>query len=194
MIGELIHTVCELVPAADVSVTVLFGVSRALGVLAQLCWSRALGLPLERPKSITFENVKELAGVKGHDLVNNISEDDILKTDKNLLGIVLHNLISNAIKHTRSGTIVVSAEQERGYYKISVIDNGQGMNPETLLRVNDPSPGHMLSNLSNDNELGGTGLGYILIQEVLELLQGSFRVYSEEIKGTIVMVQLPANL
>ncbi len=39
--------------------TVLFGVSRALGVLAQLCWSRALGLPLERPKSITFENVKE---------------------------------------------------------------------------------------------------------------------------------------
>ena len=39
--------------------TVLFGVSRALGVLAQLCWSRVLGLPLERPKSITFENVKD---------------------------------------------------------------------------------------------------------------------------------------
>lgn len=33
--------------------TVLFGVSRALGVLASLCWDRALGFPLERPKSIT---------------------------------------------------------------------------------------------------------------------------------------------
>ena len=33
--------------------TVLFGVSRALGVLSALCWSRALGLPLERPKSVT---------------------------------------------------------------------------------------------------------------------------------------------
>jgi citrate synthase len=33
--------------------TVLFGVSRALGVLAALCWSRALGFPLERPKSLT---------------------------------------------------------------------------------------------------------------------------------------------
>lgn len=33
--------------------TVLFGVSRALGVLSALCWSRALGLPLERPKSLT---------------------------------------------------------------------------------------------------------------------------------------------
>jgi citrate synthase len=39
--------------------TVLFGVSRALGVLASLCWDRALSLPLERPKSVTTELVKE---------------------------------------------------------------------------------------------------------------------------------------
>ena len=38
--------------------TVLFGVSRALGVLASLCWDRALGFPLERPKSITNDLVK----------------------------------------------------------------------------------------------------------------------------------------
>ena len=41
--------------------TVMFGVSRALGVLAALCWSRALGMPLERPKSITSEWVKDFA-------------------------------------------------------------------------------------------------------------------------------------
>ncbi len=38
--------------------TVLFGVSRALGVLASLCWDRALSMPLERPKSVTTESVK----------------------------------------------------------------------------------------------------------------------------------------
>ena len=38
--------------------TVLFGVSRALGVLAAGCWSRALGMPIERPKSVTSEWVK----------------------------------------------------------------------------------------------------------------------------------------
>lgn len=38
--------------------TVLFAVSRALGVLASLCWSRALAFPLERPKSVTTEAVK----------------------------------------------------------------------------------------------------------------------------------------
>ncbi|WP_349316548.1 citrate (Si)-synthase, eukaryotic [Chitinophaga sp. MM2321] len=39
--------------------TVLFGVSRALGVLASLCWDRALGLSLERPKSVTTEWMKQ---------------------------------------------------------------------------------------------------------------------------------------
>ena len=38
--------------------TVLFAVSRALGVLASLCWDRALNFPLERPKSVTTESVK----------------------------------------------------------------------------------------------------------------------------------------
>ena len=40
--------------------TVLFGVSRAMGVLASLCWDRALGLPLERPGSVTMENLKNM--------------------------------------------------------------------------------------------------------------------------------------
>jgi citrate synthase len=41
----------------------LFGVSRALGVLASLCWDRALNFPLERPKSVTTALVQRwLAG------------------------------------------------------------------------------------------------------------------------------------
>ena len=39
--------------------TVMFGVSRALGVLAAQCWARALEFPLERPKSVTTEWLKE---------------------------------------------------------------------------------------------------------------------------------------
>src|SRR6478672_2012503 len=45
--------------------TVLFGVSRSLGVLASLCWDRALGYPLERPKSVTTDQVKKW--LKGED-------------------------------------------------------------------------------------------------------------------------------
>lgn len=40
--------------------TVLFGISRAIGCLADLIWSRALGFPLERPKSETTESMKKI--------------------------------------------------------------------------------------------------------------------------------------
>jgi citrate synthase len=39
--------------------TVMFGVSRALGVLASLCWDRVYGFPIERPKSVTTDQVKQ---------------------------------------------------------------------------------------------------------------------------------------
>lgn len=45
--------------------TVLFGVSRALGVMASLIWDRALGLALERPKSVTTELVTQWLNGKG---------------------------------------------------------------------------------------------------------------------------------
>ena len=41
--------------------TVLFGVSRALGCLSSLIWDRALGLPIERPKSLSTEALQKLA-------------------------------------------------------------------------------------------------------------------------------------
>ncbi len=44
--------------------TVLFGVGRALGVIANIIWDRALGYPIERPKSITTAMMEEIAGIK----------------------------------------------------------------------------------------------------------------------------------
>ena len=42
--------------------TVLFGVSRALGCLSSLIWDRAFGLPIERPKSMSTEGLKDFVG------------------------------------------------------------------------------------------------------------------------------------
>jgi citrate synthase len=43
--------------------TVLFGVSRAMGIVSQLVWDRAMGMPLERPKSVTVKMLEAAAGV-----------------------------------------------------------------------------------------------------------------------------------
>jgi citrate synthase len=44
--------------------TVLFGIGRALGVCANIIWDRALGYPIERPKSLTTAMLEEMAGIK----------------------------------------------------------------------------------------------------------------------------------
>ncbi len=44
--------------------TVLFGIGRALGVLSNITWDRALGYPIERPKSLTTDMLEEIAGIK----------------------------------------------------------------------------------------------------------------------------------
>ncbi len=44
--------------------TALFGVGRAIGVLANITWDRALGYPIERPKSVTTDMLEEVAGIK----------------------------------------------------------------------------------------------------------------------------------
>ncbi|PLX16407.1 MAG: type I citrate synthase [Salinivirgaceae bacterium] len=43
--------------------TVLFGIGRAIGISANIIWDRALGYPLERPKSLTTEMLEEIAGI-----------------------------------------------------------------------------------------------------------------------------------
>ncbi len=44
--------------------TVLFGIGRSLGVASNIIWDRALGYPIERPKSITTDMMEEIAGIK----------------------------------------------------------------------------------------------------------------------------------
>jgi citrate synthase len=50
--------------------TVMFGVGRALGVLPNVIWDRALGQALERPKSLTLPMLEEIAGIKEHNKKN----------------------------------------------------------------------------------------------------------------------------
>lgn len=44
--------------------TVLFGIGRAIGICANIIWDRALGYPLERPKSLTTDMLEDIAGIK----------------------------------------------------------------------------------------------------------------------------------
>jgi signal transduction histidine kinase len=91
-----------------------------------------------------IDQLDEIRTQREIEMINQVPEDDIIVTDERLLGIILQNVISNSVKHTRNGTIWVSAEDEKEHYKITVSDNGNGMPEEILQRINNASEEQIL--------------------------------------------------
>jgi signal transduction histidine kinase len=123
--------------------------------------------------------------------INNLCPDTIeVYADKNMLGGIFRNIISNAAKFTpKSGTITISAKLTTdNHVEISVNDTGIGMNSTIL---------DNLFNLEiNTNRKGiegepSTGLGLILCKDFIEKHGGKLWIESEEGKGSTFYFTLP---
>tara|TARA_R110002072_G_scaffold299920_1_gene476226 strand:+ start:176692 stop:178107 length:1416 start_codon:yes stop_codon:yes gene_type:complete len=122
--------------------------------------------------------------------LNYAPTDEIeLYTDRNILGTILRNLISNAIKFTnQGGSITVLATTNEHEVEISICDNGVGMSEETIRKIFDPST--TMTSLGTDNE-GGSGLGLVLCREFVKRLDGHLWVESVEGQGSNFKFTLP---
>ena len=138
------------------------------------------------------EQFVEMAASQGSVILNTISEEDILKTDATILSIILHNLISNASKFTYKGTIEISATRNEKEYSISVNDSGSGMSKDQLNRIHEILSKQMLLSSNSSFTENGNGLGYIIIAELSELINGKLKVESLFEKGTRVTLVLNA--
>lgn len=77
----------------------------------------------------------EIAAVRKNKLVNMVDPDTIIQTDSHILTIILHNLISNAVKYTHSAEIIVHAKETYNSIEIVIRDNGPGIKPANLSRI-----------------------------------------------------------
>ena len=106
-----------------------------------------------------------------------------VNADRNMLDLIIRNLISNSIKFTnQGGEIVVSSEEENDkMVVISICDNGVGMSPGTVENLF--STATLLTTPGTANEKG-RGLGLRLCKEFVEKMGGKIWVESEEGKGS----------
>ena len=139
---------------------------------------------------ISVSSLWEMAASRGSKISNLISEEDIIKTDATILSIILHNLISNASKFTYNGSIDIQAIKGNNHYSISVKDNGIGLNREQLNRVKQILLKKELTTPNPASNESGNGLGYIIISELSEMVNGSLSIESELGKGTTVTLTL----
>ncbi|MDU0112514.1 ABC transporter substrate-binding protein [Psychrosphaera aquimarina] len=100
---------------------------------------------------------------------------------------ILINMVSNAIKFTEEGTVVVNIEDKQGLH-IDVIDSGIGMNADMMSRL---FGRFEQADSSTTRKNGGTGLGFSITRSLVELMGGTMSVVSKVKQGTTINMFLP---
>ena len=131
-----------------------------------------------------------LIASKRIELVNNIKDDTIVEADENRVQQILHNLVSNAIKFTESGTIEVSSVEHSDYITIEVSDSGIGIPSNKIQKVFTPFE---QADGSISRQYGGTGLGLSITKQLVELHGGEIHIESKVGIGTKVSFTLPLS-
>ncbi|MHB8630917.1 MAG: sensor histidine kinase [Candidatus Limnocylindria bacterium] len=104
-----------------------------------------------------------------------------------LLGVVVADLVANAIAYTELGSIDVKVESKNGAASLTVWDTGVGIPDQELDRVFE-----RFVRGSNARSLAaGSGLGLAIVKQIVDAHRGSIKVTSAVGRGTLVEVQLP---
>ena len=104
----------------------------------------------------------------------------VMISDRNILGIVVRNLVDNAVKYTSSGSVGISAFQLDGHIQIQVKDTGQGMTASKIAEIR--------SFNEKDTNTTGPTFGYRFIMELAQKLNGEVDIDSVPARGTTVVV------
>lgn len=133
--------------------------------------------------------LKPVAGIKNITLETNTKEAVNGFVDVYMFKAIVRNLASNAIKFTpKGGRVELSATQKDGCLLVSVKDNGVGMTQAAIDKLFTISS--TISTLGTANEMG-TGLGFMLCKNFIDVHGGKIWLESEINKGTIVSFSLP---
>ena len=123
-------------------------------------------------------------------LRNLIEERIAVYADFNMVNAVIRNLISNALKFTKSGgRVEFSAKQNGEYVEVSVTDTGIGIGKEHLSKLFRIDARYKRLGTAREK---GTGLGLILCKEFIEKHGGTIWIESEVDQGSTVKFTLPA--
>ncbi|HXQ11294.1 MAG TPA: ATP-binding protein [Caulobacteraceae bacterium] len=129
-----------------------------------------------------------LAGQKGLSLRLDIDQaEGTYRGDPTRLRQILLNLISNALKFTHEGEIVVSAAAEGGRLRLAISDTGEGIESAKLQSLFEQ---FTQADASTARRFGGTGLGLSICGQLAELMGGSIAVESRVGEGSIFTVTL----
>ena len=151
---------------------------------------------VEEAFRIVFETQEQNIKRKDILLIKEIDKNLSILVDEKLIGIILGNIVENAIKFSNEGGKVkicaekfITENDDKKAVKIVVEDEGVGISKKNLARIESKE---MFSTPGTKREFG-IGLGLFLSRDFISLSEGKLQIESEEGKGTTVIIYLPAG-
>jgi signal transduction histidine kinase len=151
-------------------------------------------IEIRKEIQVIIESLSVIATSNKNKLIVEIATDfpQFLQTDLTRFSQILINLISNSLKFTKQGSVVIKLQmievnQEQNI-QIEVEDNGIGIPEEYVGKIFDK---FVQVDVNLNEQYKGTGLGLSIVKSLVNLFNGTIFVTSEINKGTVFKVHLP---
>jgi len=190
------EAVLEGLAQQEHAIDAMSGLLRALLDISKLESGAIKPDPSDFAVNAMFEELRQefasLAGQKGLDFkVSLCKAEDTVRSDQSLVGQILRNLVSNAVKYTREGWIALRCVHEgSSLVRLEVLDTGIGIPAEHLRFIYDE-----FYQVGGPHRAGrdGYGLGLSIVQRLVSLLDLKLDVQSEVGQGSRFALILPAS-
>ena len=135
---------------------------------------------------------ESIATVATHNVIFHPIERTMIVGDRDKIGQVINNLIGNAVKYSPQGTTInLACVAENGYVKLSVEDQGMGIDQKDLGKLFDR---YYRVEGSHMKSISGFGIGLYLCSEIIKRHGGEIGANSELGKGSTFWFKLPQDL
>lgn len=143
---------------------------------------------LDRLMSQIATDFTPLAAAKGLKL-RVVPSSIVVKTDRNMLRRLIQNLVSNSIKYSRKGGILLGVRRRGSFVELQVLDTGIGIPPQKLKLVF-----REFTRLDEGmREAEGLGLGLSIVDRIARLLSLPLSLSSTPGKGTMFTLRIPVS-
>ena len=136
--------------------------------------------------------LKEVAADKRIKIVQKLNHNPYVYADQRMVGVILRNLVSNAVKFTNEGgevTIQVSIEEQ--FAKITVIDNGVGISEDKANNLFNLAINNVIRGTSGEK---GTGFGLVISKNLIEQNGGTISISSRIGEGSEFTFTIPLSM
>ena len=119
-----------------------------------------------------------------------VCRDAVIRSDPMLIERILRNLVSNALRYTQRGGVVIGCRRRGPTYSLEVWDSGPGIPAAQRVRIFEEF--YQIGNPGRDRTRG-LGLGLAIVRRLAELLGHAIDVQSRDGRGSVFRLRVPAG-